>query len=1033
MKFVRWCIENTVPINLVIIIFAILGIRSSFDLKREAFPEFTVDVVEVVLTTEGSFSPDLIDKNVVEVIQPLIDSVDGISKVTSSAARNRASFFLEIAEGYNADEVKSEVEDEISSSSNLPPEVESPRISVLKIDREGLRLAVWGKHASRYELFKEASKLKNLLKVKKVAQQVRWMQNNQFELTIEVAPEILQAKKISYAQLANQIRNYTIETGAGEILSKQASIFLKGLGRRVEAEEFLNLPIIVGNGEEIPLRQLTGENGIQLAFKEESPLYSFNGFPAAILVVESAEDEDLISVADAVKEFIKTAPIAEGMYITPFADSSTLVKDRLNLIVSNGYIGALLILIILSLFLNSRTALWVTVGVVLSLLGSMIVLHLMGQTLNMISLFSLLITCGIIVDDAIVMGESYALYRLQGSSPKRAAIQAYQEMHIPILAMMSTTIVAFLPLFFVDGVMGKFISVMPIAIIAALAFSMLESLYILPAHLAHSSEGSPFRWPLAKKFIVHPLRHTQKKLSALLRGLLKSFLIPCTWFCYYQRYAIFILFTSILILLAGLTVGGVIHTSLFPTADSEFIFVKAKLEEGVPLSQSEHVATILNESLQQTMQKYAKEGYGETVETFYVEIGKPRPNECSVEIQLLSAEKGRKVSGDAFMDTWRKQIPPIPRLRALEFGSKQAGPQGKPLAVQLSSSDSATLSAAEKEVLEYLKDLTGAVDVGSSNTPGLPSVEIGIRDGYANIGYTEGELLESIRHAFQGITIDQFYVEQSEVDVLLRIPKERRASLSEVQEFLLPNGMPVKQIASVSPSFTASTIQRINGQRAVEVYAEISPAYESKSSDLRRQFYGTFIPELAKRYPELQWSLAGETEDAQKSVKSLIAGYFPAILIIYLILATIFRSYLQPIIIMGVIPFGFVGAILGHIFLGIPFNLMSSFGLIALTGVVVNDSLVLVDYVNKLIDRGIHLEKALLLAVRRRFRPILLTSITTIAGLAPILFETSFQAQFLIPMAATIVFGLAASTFLIFFLVPAGYAIYQDLCRLRIK
>lgn len=1027
MKFVRWCIHNPVPINLIIIIFIILGVYSSMNLQRETFPEFDMEVVDVTITTDGSFSPELVDKSIVEVVYPAIEGVDGISKINSHSSRNSARFFIEVAKGYNSVQVKDDIEDEISSIRGLPDDANTPIVNLLSMSVEALRIAIWSNEATPWELFKEATKLKQELKSQNIAQQVKWNQKNQFEIEINASPEMLHAKGLTFAELSNQISNYSFEAGAGKLISDNSSIFLQGKGRKDHPEEFLNIPIELSSGETISLYELTGLNGVSFGFKEDNPLFQFNGSSAMVLIVEKSADDDLIVLSDKVKDFLSTYHHSSHIEFTTFSDSSSIVKQRLGLIIENGYIGIILILIILTLFLNGRTAFWVTMGIVLSILGSLLVLYLFDQSLNMISLFGLLITCGIIVDDAIVMGESYSLYRLQGLSPEKSALSAFKEMAVPILAMMSTTIVAFLPLFFVDGVMGKFISVMPLAIVAALGISMLESLFILPAHLAYPSRASIFQWPIIMRYFVLPLRRVQKSVQVYLRIILKKVLIPITWFCLYHRYAVAICFGALLIFLSGLTLLGIIPTSLFPNADSDYYFVTANLEEGVPISKTEEVANIINKALKETIEEEALKGNTDIVKHYYMEVGTPKENKCSLQVELVSYDDGREMSGSKFIEAWRKKIPAIPRLRSMEFKSKQGGPNAKPIAIQLSSQNEEDLSIVEKKIKTYLKSLAGVVDIGSTSVPGLPVAEISIREGYSNFKIGERELIQSIYNAFQGSQIDQFYTQQSEVNVVLRIPRKGRESIYELKEYILPNGMPLKQIADIKTTFTPSMIQRVNGQKAIEVYADIDESYKNHLTNIRQDVFSSFIPTLLKQYPSIHWSQSGESEDAQKSVKSLFRSYLPALLVIYLILATIFKSYLQPIIIMSVIPFGFIGAILGHLLLGISFNLMSGFGLIALTGIVVNDSLILIDLVNKILTRGISLEKALLLAVKRRFRPILLTSITTIAGLAPILFETSFQAQFLIPMVTTIVFGLGFSTLLIFLLVPAGYAIYKDI------
>jgi hydrophobic/amphiphilic exporter-1 (mainly G- bacteria), HAE1 family len=1037
MRIFKWGINNPVTVNLIMIIILFLGFASAFEIKKEMFPQFSVDLIEITVVMEDGSTPDQVDRNIVQLIIPNIQNVDGIKEIRSTATDLAAKIHVEVASGYDTNIVKQDIKDEIDRIRHFPEKALDPQIIVMEMLHQAIELAIYGKGISDLKLREAAEFVKRDLQNKGVASKVEMFAPRPFEITVTLPTAILQGKNLNIDTVAKQIQQNSFEATAGEVRTSSQNIILKGEGRKTQVENLGNIPIKFALGEFILLKDLAGPGGIRDNFSEDLIIQEFNGNRAVLITVNKTTQDDIIDLCDRVKKYSEEVVLPTGIHIHPLHDMSVFVKDRLSLIIKNGCLGLILIIVALALFLDWQTAFWTTMGIGFSLVGALGFLFLGGESINMISLFAFLMTMGIIVDDAIVIGEGYFQKRQEGLSPKDSALEALNEVAKPVTAMMCTTIIAFIPLLYISGMMGKFIHVMPIVVITALLLSLFEALFILPVHLAHHCSSQPTAFMKVISYLLRPIiflsEKYQPKIEASLSKFTQNHLIKIIDLSVKNRYASAVIFLAGLIFLFGLIPAGIVKTSMFPQVDSDFHKVVLNFNRGTSIKTTEEGMRSIIAALEETGIFFEKESGVNPLQEYFMEIGAQGSHRGYLVVELKSVGIGRVTSGQVFLDKWRNSVPRIPNVASLDFGAAKGGPNSKAIEILLSSDDSQALSKAEKDTMSYLSSIPNVVDINTSNLPGAQTVEVKLKDEIDNLPISEADLLATLSRTYQGVIVDTFYREENEVNIYVKAKADERSTLLQMKNLYLDNGMTVGQVAIPIKKRDPGQIKRVNSNRTTTVFANVDLSSNANKVEIREQIEEEFLDTFYQRHPEVHWSYSGEAKEGTETFDSMLKSFIPAILTIYLILATVFRSYLQPLIIMAAIPFSFVGAVLGHLFMGIPLNLLSIFGIVGLAGIAVNDSLVLIDCINKQIQKGLSLEEALRCGVERRVRPILLTSLTTIASMSPVLFETSFQAQFLIPMVTSIVFGIATTTVLILILIPVGFAILSDFLQLGDK
>jgi multidrug efflux pump subunit AcrB len=711
-----------------------------------------------------------------------------------------------------------------------------------------------------------------------------------------------------------------------------------------------------------------------------------------------------------------------------WGDTSVEVRDRLDLLIRNGLQGLILVFVILSLFLDLKLAFWVALGIPISLLGACAVLLQFDQTLNMLSLFSFLIALGIVVDDAIVVGENVYTHRAMGKSPLQAAIDGTIEVVPSVFSSVATTVFAFVPMFFVTGVMGKFFAVMPLAVIAILTISLLEACFALPCHLGHGN-GRP-----------SPLTGW---LNAGTTWVLETFLrvvyAPVIRFCATFPAITVSVAVAFLLLTASLVTSGAVPSIFFPKLDAPEVIAKVIFPDGTPARITDAATLRVEQAIQQINQQHSVPTRP-LVKVTHRMVGLVRDNAPgggqttegshagSVYAELVDSGQ-RELTSEQVVQAWRDAVGSIPGAETLTFGSQSRGPAGKPIEFKLlaATENMQQLEQAVEETKQRLAGFRGIYDVSDDSTPGKWELQLREKPGAVALGVPLDSIARTVRASYYGEEVMRLQRGRHEVKLMVRYPESDRQTLARFDDIRVDAGdgiqRPITELADVNVTRGYSEINRIDQKRSITISADINEKL-GNAKEIVASMRSEFMPQLLQKYPGLRVRWEGQQEQDEESVQSLGIGLFVALLAMYVLLTMEFTSYGQPLVVMAVIPFGIVGAVLGHWVMGLPLTLFSTLGLVALTGIVVNDSIVLVDFINGAVRSGVPLEQAVLQAGSRRFRPVLLTSLTTIAGLAPILTETSFQAQLVIPMAASLCFGLATSTILVLVLVPVFYLIY---------
>lgn len=896
-----------------------------------------------------------------------------------------------------------------------------------------------------------------------------------YQIDVEISEETLRRYGLSLQDVAEIIRKENLELPGGTIRTESQEILIKGKNKRTIGSEIAKIPLVTqAEGTVLTVADL---GQVRDEFTDSDIYTLIDGFPGMAISVTRSSTEDLLAMTDAIHEYVRTHQMPAGYHLLYWGDQSVEVRDRIDLLVENGFQGLVLVLVFLSLFLNLRLAWWVALGIPISILGSCAVLYLGGQTLNMLTTFTFVMALGIVVDDAIVVGENVHAHRMMGKSPLRAAIDGTLEVAGSVTASVATTIIAFIPLLFVTGVMGKFIAVMPVTMIAILLFSLFESLFILPCHLAH--EGDPdkasdiptkireynqrmpfvLRWTFGLVLLLigyfleifaYPFRRLNDLVNWLNRGtnyVLEGFISriyrPLLGVSLNNTISAACFGLSLLLLAAGLLAGGIVPFVVFPKTDSNTIEAKIVYPDGTPTEISDEGTQRLeaamrrvNERLEQRNEGVVKlirravgfstsmDGPGQATESAGSHLGL-----VTVELNDVSE---RALDCHQIINLWRSEAGTFPGAENVTFSAGEHGPGGKPIEFKLLARGEGVdeLEAAVEDAKLKLSQFPGVFDIQDDSTPGKWEFQLQIKEEAVAMGIPLEELAETVRAAYYGEEVMRLQRGRHEVKLMVRFPRDDRRSLAEFDQVRVrtEDGTehPLTELADVQISRGYSEINRVDQLRSITISADLDET-RANASEIVQVLKKDFMPELFQKYPEVSVLWEGQQQQATESIESLMIGLAIALVAMFVLLTLQFTSYVQPVLIMAIIPFGIVGAVVGHAIMGLPLTLFSLFGLVTLTGIVVNDSIVLIDFINQRVRDGIPIKEALVDAGTRRLRPILLTSVTTVAGLFPLILETSFQAQILIPMAVSICFGLTISTVLVLFLIPSFYLMLDDM------
>ena len=955
-----------------------------------------------------------------------MQDLDGVKEVTSTAREGVGVVNVEMLVGADLQELARDIQSEVDRITSFPEEAEEPQVRVAARRRQVISLVLYGDQDERI-LREKAEEIRDGLLQDSGITQVDLSGVRNLEISIEVPQKDLRAYNLTLEGVAKRVREASVELPGGGIKTAGGEILVRMKERRDYGKEFAQIPIIASNeGTEVRLEEIAT---IIDGFEDTDHYATYNGKRAVMIDVYRVGDQTPVQVADSVMKYVKEVrqTLPPGIQVATLNSRAERYSQRLDLLLRNGYLGLILVFALLGLFLEPRLAFWVTMGIPISFLGSLLFLPTMGVSINIISMFAFIVALGIVVDDAIVVGENVYKYRSKGYPFMKAAIQGAREVAMPVTFSILTNIATFMPLYFVPGIPGKIYRAIPVVVITVIVISLVESLFVLPAHLGHQRDRS--RWGL-----MAWLYSGQQGFSNWFTRMIQKLYGPFLDLTLRNRYLTLSIGVAVLMLTLAYVKGGRMGMALFERIESDFAQATAVLPYGSSVKKTKAVQAVLVE----TAQKIAEKKGGEKlVKGIHAEIGRASGGTSGghitrVRVFLTPPEERPMQTGD-FVKSWRKRVGTIPGLESLVYKSDAGGPGSRAaLTVELSHRHLNVLEAASAELADALAYFPSVKDIDDGFQPGKQQVDFTIRPEGRALGLTAQGVANQVRHAFYGTQVLRQQRGRNEIKVMVRLPEIECASEYNLEELILRTSsgreVPLREAVNVKRGRAYTSIDRRAGRRVVTVTADVDPP--SKAGRVLTSLKSDMLPRLVARYSGLRYGFEGRQADMKDSLKSLGLGIILAMLVVYTLLAIPFRSYIQPAIIMSSIPFGIVGAVLGHMIMGYSLSVMSLFGMVALTGVVVNDSLVLIDFTNRERKKGIPPHAALILAGSLRFRPILLTSLTTFGALITMIFETSRQARFLIPMALSLGFGVLFATLITLLLVPSMYLIVEDLRQL---
>ncbi len=1032
----NWSIKNSVAVNLIMVFIIVSGLLTVMKMRREMFPQFALDMINISVEYPGS-SPAEVEEGICVKIEEQIKGIEGISRTLAGAYEGRGSVTVELDPGVDIQQVMDDIKAEVDRIDTFPEEAEEPVVTEIINRNPAITVAIYG-DVSEKRLHQMAEKIRDDLIDTGPISLAELIGTREYEISVEVSEENLRRYGISFDHVVEALKTGSVDLPGGAIKTSNGEILVRSKGQLYTGRELEALPLItLEEGTVVRIGQVAK---VIDGFEDTDIKTRFNGKPAALVQVNRTSSEDVIEISNVVRDYVEKQKtiIPEGMSIATWFDLSIMVRDRINLLLRNGSQGIILVFIMLALFLNLRLAFWVSAGIPISFMGAFIVLDYTGATVNMISLFAFIMTLGILVDDAIIVGENVYSHFGRGKSPRAAVVDGINEVGAPVVMAVSTTVVAFTPLMFISGIMGKFIAVMPKAVIAILVVSLGEALIILPTHLHHALTRSTLKMGA----ITAQHERIRKKVEQWLNFFIEKYYSAAIRYVVKNRFFTFSIGLGVLIVSLGILKGGYVPFVFMPKGESNWIIAEVGYPLGTPFTITEKTIERLEAKAFELNHIFdvGKKKNGDLVVNTFALVGvvprrdwKPGVKGAQVGevwVELVSSEKRPRLSVNEVLNKWRSIVGEIPGVDKLTFSTVQGGPAGNPIEIQLAGRDFQQLRQAADELKAEIATYPGTFDITDNFKPGKPENQIRVRAGATSLGITMGAIAKQVRQAFYGEEALRIQRGRDDIKVMVRYAEHDRQNIFGVEEMRIRTSdgreIPFEEVAMIKRGRAYSTIQRVDRKRVITVSSDIDEAV-ANASNIVADLKANFLAKLVQHHPGISCDLEGQEKRTRESLDSLKKGFTMALMGIFLLLASQFRSYIQPIIIMVAIPFGLIGAIAGHLFLGMHFTIISIFGVVALSGIVVNDSLILIDFINRAVREGKHVDEAVIESGKVRFRPVLLTSVTTIAGLFPLLLERSFQAQFLIPMAVSISFGLFAATVLTLLFVPSLYMIVRDI------
>ena len=1033
---IAWFASNHVAANLLMCLIIVAGIISAFTIRKQTTPDFELNMIQVRVPYLGA-APQEVEEGVVIKVEEAIQDVQGITEINSTASEGMGSVTAEVSRDFDINEVLQEVKTRVDAISTFPALTEKPVIYKIEPQIPVIFVTLHG-NLDDYTRKLLAQEVRDELLALPEVSQVIYFGDTPYEISVQVSEHVLRQYGLTMSEISQAIRDSSVDLPGGTIRTSGGDIRLRTEGQVYNGLDYAQLVLrTYPDGTRLTLGDIaTIEDG----FVEDAGYGRFDGGRDATLNVAAQGQQNELRTAAAVKAYAeeKAKHLPPGVEMDLWIDRSHYLKGRLEMMVENMAMGAVLVFLVLSLFLRMKVAGWVIIGIPICFLGAMWLMPYgpWPVTINMISLFGFIIVLGIVVDDAIIIGESvYTKIRADGHNIDNV-VRGARKVAMPATFGVLTTMAAFAPMLFVGGIAGPFFEAMSIVVILCLFFSLVESKLILPAHLVHANikpvdEDDLFHpqrtigfFERIPRFFQKIQRHTQHGLHRLIHNIYRPWLERAID----NRGVTVALFAGILILTGGVMQSGLVRTVLFPEVPGDFIQMDLEMEAGTSPQVRDAAVDRIESAILNLNDEYIGDNPDAEPLINHIVIFTTGDTGARAFVEMPMVE-GRRYNGDDIADMWRERVGEIPGVKELDFSGADGFGGGAPLSFRLSGDNYEALEAAALELEGHLATYEGVFDIRNSARSGSPELKLSIKPEAEALGLTQASLGRQVRQAFYGEEAQRIQRGKDELRVMVRYPQEERRSLADLENMRIrtPDGaeVPFAAVAEVSFGRSYSRITRQNRSRTVTVSADID-ADRVEPAEVIKEINDEYIPALLARHSGVAYGLEGASQEEQDLVRNLTIASVAALFLIYALIAIPLHSYSQPMIIMSVIPFGLIGAVIGHIVMGKAISMFSLFGLIALAGVVVNDSLILVDFINKARQEGVPLKQAVIDSGTQRFRAIVLTSFTTAAGLMPIMFEGSVQAQFVIPMAISLSFGILFATVITLFLIPALYLLQID-------
>ena len=1043
---IAYMANNPVAANLLMFSILAAGVVALGALERQAWPTVPFNTIEVSVVYPGAV-PEEVEESIVVKIEEQVEALEDAKAVKSLAAPGLASVRVELKTGADISEAMDEVKSAVGRIQSFPGAAERPQFREMDNRTSMIRLIVFG-DIPEHSLKELAHQIEDDLGTLPAVSQVETTGTRNYEISIEVPLVRLRALGLTLDDVADAVRRSSLDLSAGSIDTQNAQVRVRTIGQSYDQIDFEEIIVIARkDGTVVRLGDIAD---VRDAFQNTDLILRHQGRPAVFVEVYRAEGEQVMDVAEAVHEHIAnviTPSLPEGVGITIWNDDSQTYSERADILVRNGLMGIMLVFISLALFLEIRLALWVVAGLVTSGIGALAVMLVLDLAINTISLFAFVLAIGIIVDDAIVVAEHIHYERSRGVPGVAAAIRGTRRIKKALTFAVLTSVAAFTPLLFIPGGIGEVWSALPVIVIGMLLISLAEALLILPNHLSHlhGPEWAPSN--LVDRFFVCIRDFVDRWLNRFLDGPLDGALRFSTNHPGVLVAGVIGLFVVSL----SLVPAGIVPTTFAPVVEGDFITATLEMPDGTPAERTYAVAMELERAGRRVLERLDRDrpgGAPSLLSGVNVTVGQrprvegggldptptqnPQANIASIEFKLLSAQQ-RNMSTIAIVQAWREEVGILPYVRGIEF-SGEVIDLGRPVEAVLSHPDPELLAEIADSVVESLRNVAGVFDVRSDHAPGVGEIQLELRPEARTLGLTVEEMARQARGAFFGVEALRMQRDREEVRVYARLPDNERDAITDVEGYLIRTRsggeVPLSHAASMTMGRSPPTIRRQDGQRVVTVTADVDENVISggEANDILEN---TILAQLTAANPELTFSFGGEQQQQLESLDALYRGFVLAMLAIFALLALSLGSYIKPFLVMSIIPFGLIGVVLGHLVLGVPMSAASFMGFFGLSGVTINDSLVMIDFIDQRRKEGAAPKTAIIEGAKGRFRPIILTSVTTFLGFTPLILERAIQAQFLVPFAASLGVGIMITTGILMLLVPALMAVYLRANSLR--